>query len=325
MQLFTYGRIHVTPRHVTTDVTLEKLLQGTHARVYSGRPPSRGFAALRWSEEDEAAPRVDRSNPGKPSLITIDDRRVLIARLFIDREDRRLFRVVGGEFENLPAERRYELDAIDVMVIEDTSLLVFIATKDADDVAIVLNRLRAASEEEDDWQASAELPHIAPTSDLLLWLLYRQEKRGGQLAPGLEIVDYRSLSCESKTGRLTRSLRGVALDRGDILCAVADGQEVGPAKVAFYDKSIGLVADLFWLMDGTFDVHRNGTEYDEVEGMDAVGRAELGLRSTLDVTTRLLPGVHRAYQADTAWRETERKAFRSDCATRVACRYGSSG
>lgn len=320
MQGFTYGHLKVTVAHADTGLEIALLREGMARRSYSGHPPSRGWAALRWRDEQGEAPKLVRSSPGTPSIETISDEEVLLARLYLDRENTALRRRMSVHFEDMPARARYELDAIDVLVRDANGLQIFLATHDSDDVQIVLNELRRSAHavrDDLEWSVRLDRPPLIPESDLFLWMLYRWDRHNGRLGKGLRLTAFNSLSARNTLGGITRSLRGIDLDRIDTLGAAAEGHELGPGKFVIYDRRLGLVADMFLLLDGTFDLYRRGTEYDE----GPLDRAELGLRATIDVATSTLPRLRSAYSADKDWASSERSKFTLDCNRAIIDRY----
>jgi hypothetical protein len=315
MQCFTYGHLKITTAHVDTSTSLRSLRDGMRSSTYPSRVPGRGWAALRWKTEVETPPSISRTNPGEPSIETINDERLLLARFYIDRENRTLLRQVGPAFEDMPAGVRYIADSVDVIVRQSDSLDVFISTHDEDDVQIILGRLRQAGDSED-WSVTGPV-NATPDSDLFLWMIERWTVGNGKLAKDLVLVDFSSVSTRSHEGKITRSLRGIDLDRVDTLGAVADDHYLGPAKFVLYDKTVGMTADLFLLLDGTFDIYRRSTEYDD-EPLDG---STLGIRSAVDITTGVLPKLHAAHAADKEWVKDRRAKFQKRCARRLHTRF----
>lgn len=151
------------------------------------------------------------------------------------RLDRDLQRRMGANFADMSAEAKYLEDAIDVLILEeeDDDFVMLIATHDQDDVTSVFSQVRAAArlvEEDADWNVVRNLPELTPESDLFLWMIYKWARHDGKLSKDLEIIAYNTLSARNANGGVTRSLRGIDLERIDTLGAVAEDQVLGPAS-----------------------------------------------------------------------------------------------
>lgn len=317
MGFLTFGHLNLTAARVQTDVDITELRDGMRQHRYSGAPPTRGWAALRWRNEQEEAPRLDRTNPGEPAIEDFGEHRVLLARLFIDRENRALRRSVGGrQFDGFAATVRFNVQAVDVAVIKGDGLYVFIASHDPDDVKAVFSALKEAADGNGDWSVGP-MPKLEPSSDLYLWMLYRWHDKNGHLTPSLKIVEFRTLSTRDSLGHIIRSLSGIDLTRVDTLGAAAEAHDLGPAKFVVVDTQVGIRADLFFLLNGTFDIHRSGTEY-EIGPLD---KALLGIYATIDVATRVLPRLHNAHASDKEWRTSTRAKFVDECRQALADRF----
>lgn len=318
MPFFTYGAIHVTPALLSASVELESIAEALGEALYSGAIPSSGWAAIRIQDEADARPNLRRSSPGKPTVIELGGLPVLLARLFVDRPRT----IQAADAAGLALEARFTLDAIDVVILppaRGSTFRVFVASKDPQDMDIVSGALKSALAAEDMIGFTPTPVETLPDPDFFLWLLHRLVHENGKLSDRMTIVEYRTVSATESPGRITRSLGGVDIDRTDVLGSIADGHPFGPAKFVVFDTQTSLVADLFVLADGTFDVYRQGTYYDDDEGPR--GRSFLGVRSAIDVGTDLLPHLFHEHDQDLTWRESRRDAFRAECRKKLADRY----
>jgi hypothetical protein len=312
----THGHLNLTARRIITDTTIDDLRDRMRERIYSGNPPARGWAAVRWRNEGEDPPRRDRTNPGSPMVEDFGDYRVLLARLFVDCLNRTLLTSVGNkDFGGMRPDLRFTVEAFDVAVIDGDSLHVLIASHNDDGVATILGELRLAADAGEDWEVGT-MPKIEPTSDLYLWMLYRWHASKGALSPTLKVVEFRTLTARDALDHVGRQLSGIDLTRVDTLGAAADAHSLGPAKFVLWDKQVGIRADLFLLLNGTFDVHRSGTEYD----LGPMDKPQLGIHAALDVATRVLPRLHNAHARDKHW-PTIRPRFVDECRKVLADRF----
>lgn len=309
MGFLTYGHLHVTARRIETELPLDDLREHLLRKQYSGNAPTRGWAGISWRTEGEDGPKLDRTNPGRPTIEDFGEYRILLARLYSDQINKALLRKLGKNFEGLSVNQRFDVVATDVLVIEGRSLYVFIASHESTEVSAVLAELRASASATADAWTVGELPKINPSSDLYLWMLYRWHAFNGNLSPTLQIVEFNTLSTRDAQDHIIRSLSGIDLTRVDTLGAAAEAHELGPAKFVLVDKQTGLRADLFLLRNGTFDIHRGNTEYDGIP----LDKAQLGIYATLDVATKVLPRLHNAHKNDGKWPTEARPKFVKEC------------
>ncbi|MGK2956231.1 MAG: hypothetical protein ACSLFI_11255 [Solirubrobacterales bacterium] len=224
----------------------------------------------------------------------------------IDKAFRR--NMTDAQWEGFPGSTRYATFLVDIALVrQKKALLLLVASHDDDEIARVLAALGTAAGGLGDWSVTGQTG-LTPPRDLFMWLIYKGHTGGGSLTTELKLSDIRSAQAESPDGKTLRAYRGVDLDRVEIAAPIARGYEIGPAKIVLYDAKLKLEADINYLLDGSFDLHRSESGYNS----GPMPGPRFGVRASIDVATVMLPKLVRAYSNDSAWAAARTK-FRGDC------------
>lgn len=312
MGQLTWGHLHLTAYHVDTDISLRRLHKALSDATYPNHQPAPGWGHVDWERDDDGARDVInhlRQMPGLPSLHTVSGHKVLLARFMYDTIDKAFRRnMPEAHWDEFAPSTKYTTFLVDVVVVkQNDGLLLILATHDDDERDRTLSALGSAADGLGDWSVSG-LTGLTPPRDLFMWLIYRGHKGAGSLAPDLKLSDIRSAQVDRTDGKKMQAWRGVDLDRVEIAGPIAKGYDVGPAKIVLYDSKLKLLADINYLLDGSFDLHRNESAYDS----GPMPGPRFGVRATIEVATVMLPKLVNAYNNDSTWAH-ERSKFREEC------------
>lgn len=301
MTTFTFGPLALTTFELSTSLSLEELRTAMRRRRYKDEIPSRGWAGVDWSADNEAAPVVDRTAPGSPDLVQMrleGSTPVLLGRhvrdVLRDGGPRVLPELTGGVL----AENRYEQRMIDVMIVAsevDGVFIVIVPTHDSAELTLIRKYLKALDPDE------AQLEEVVFYSEkergsFFLWLAVH-DLEDENVTPHISIKDFREISSTTPSGKRTRASEGVSFSALFSLAVIAEGHELGPVKVVVEDRQHGILPDIQLLNDGTVTVHKTNSMFDE----GPLKRGEKGLRLCHYVATSLVPAMVEAFQSDKTW------------------------
>jgi len=324
MKLLTVGRLMISPVQVAVGGDAPSLsdLEGMiNDQLYPGAPVARGWGGTLVGSGEEDGPQEliqRRSDPGSAALYELDGREFILARFLYDRPRAGLARDFGPEeLQEFGARRTHELFGIDcVFLPEDEGFGVLVNTRNEREVVgSIYPALRKLVGDDRDVTVRAH-PGFVPDPDLFLWLLYRLDGRQ-EIGQSLDLDSIRSLNSHDGLDRNIRFLDAVALDRAAVLSEVMNpDRQFGPAKFAVTHAELGLTADLFLDLEGTFDVHVSRSFFHDDDEDDAT-RPWFGPLLVHSVATTVLPGLYRAHQEDGAWTSQQRSEFRASCRERL--------
>lgn len=302
MRLFTWGRINVTPLYVATSEDLTSVRD--RLRAASGTDDA-SWGGIRLEAENESQPEPLNLKPGRPAFLRLPDGSQVLAARYLKRVPNKklLKHLSADDADGLSDSARYTTYPVDVLAIKQNSFIILIASTDEQEVAEVFDLLKNSAGA--DWKiARPPKEYKAISSDFFLWLLAKWDA-GSDLAPALKLVSYDQVQTSRSAGGRLSVLEGVDLNRLEVLGAVTERHDLGPATLAVRDESLKLTAELRLNLDGSFAVHRGSSFYDT----PIRGHADFGLQLVRDTSTLVLPKLFSAYTKDTTWHGSGRDAF----------------
>jgi hypothetical protein len=327
MPTFTTSQLHVSSMRLWGEFTLQELAEQLNRKKPSHALLEGGWASLNDEgsnikvlnaappESDvEILPEVSSSDTDGSTTVLYPER--LVARYYYFTERK-------GLAEANPASSNLELHevtAIDICIsrINSKECLLLASTSNTGEAKKhPLNKLLLSAQSLDS-KARIEVdssPIGLPSADLYLWLLVRARDNPA-LDSSTEIRSIEAVHGQDHAYRKTVLNDDVSFDRPGFLIAVAEGDELGPAKLTLVDSAgNSRVCFQLW-QSGRFHVITSATHYaDEVE--TAVWR----LKSVFDLTYRFIPLMIQAHEVDSAWHKTVRTEEIRQAAELLAERY----
>lgn len=317
MATFTTRFLNVTSARIRGSFALEDL-----ARHLNRSRPDHGLLEGGWASIDDEHSNLGILNAAPPvSEVQVlpaegDFPERLLARYyyFAERKGLREARPDASEAE------LHELAAIDVLISPHRSgdFLLLVSTRD---VAAArrhpLKKLELVLEALD-VEAKIDLeqsPLRLPGSDTYLWLMVKA-RDSRNIDSNIEIRDIEAVHGQDSAYRVTVLNNSVSFDRPGFLIAVAEGDELGPAKLTLYDASSNARITFNVWPSGAFSVVTGATYYPDI--MDT---ATWRLQAVCDVSYRLIPTVVAAYEQDSTWRSEVRAREIRAAAEALVARY----
>lgn len=310
MPTTTIGHVSVTPIRIETSASLLELRDAARKARYKGPAPAEGWGSVH--EADELVGRSLRGRPkesGETELLGESDfhPEQFRARLFWDEVDRKALSIFG---ESGDANLLNVFQATDVTLSqthEDGVLLGLLGLRTEaqikNNVLPALRRL-LLSVDEDAMIYADSSPVDFGDDDFFLWLLYRYH-HSPVVTNDTVLTSVRSINSQDVYYRGATINQGADLDRPELLALIGGATtRFGPAKLTLVDSILSLELDMELRADGGFSAFVGRSSYDP-----ELDRAAKGLQLVQDIAYKVIPGLKEAYDADGAWRSSDRAAF----------------
>lgn len=214
----------------------------------------------------------------------------------------------------------HEVAAIDVAIskISENESLLLVSTRNLSDARKYPLKKLLLMLQSIDGNARIETensPIALPSPDLYLWLMVKARDTQS-IDSRTEIRSIEAVHGQDSAYRVTVLNDVVSFDRPGFLIAVAEGDELGPAKVTLYD-SVDNVKICFTLwQSGMFSVITGSTYYP-----DEVDNATWRLRAVFDLAYHLIPRMIEAHRVDQNWNKVVRPKEIREAAEALVKRY----
>lgn len=315
MPVVTHGRISVAPMRVTTDFSLESVLDILKADKPDAAKLSPGWGSLGDDVSLLGEPGGRAPHAGTPGLVEGDDLLPtrIEARAYWWEVDREVLRYVGAQDRRAPMR----LTAADVFISTeaDGQLQVLVSTRNEHQIKAYVKPMLDDVFDPDAGNASVHLDTSAMdliNPSFFLWLLYRSQK-DPQIDDDLSIEDMRAAnSVDSKT-RATQVSRGVGMDRGEVLALVMQPTTTfGPVKVLLRDTTSGMQIDCEIAHRGEFGLIKKETKF-LAAAPPEVSDEYRNVLFVLTYAHQIYPRLVEAWQNDTSWEQGGEANFREEC------------
>ncbi|MFF7684126.1 hypothetical protein ACFZA2_15365 [Microbacterium sp. NPDC007973] len=158
-------------------------------------------------------------------------------------------------------------------------------------------------------------PLRLPGGDTFLWLLVKA-RDSRMIDANIEIRDIEAVHGQDSVQRVTVLNNSVSFDRPSFLIAVAEGDELGPAKLTLYDGAANVRISFRVWPSGAFSVVTGSTYYPDI--MDT---ATWRLQAVYDISYRFIPILVATYVSDQEWRTEIRAREIRAAAEALVARY----
>ncbi len=315
MSYFTYMRLNVTAYEVGEVLALDALLDAMKVHQYDTSDlPGRGWAGMSTADV-KGEPTTPPLSPGAPASVTLHGRQCVIARCAFDATNQSLVRAVGSDrFDEYPERDRYALKTVDVIAtsFESSTLILVASTQERflspfrELTRMTLNTLGSDA-------TFTRSPLLDLDANFFLWLFYKWDQEDGHISDTLQVTELYDLRTVDRNETKYRTWGGDAIDTNlpNLMVAVGDNHNLGPAKLAVFHQAIDLSIDLHLRLASEFSVLRESTEYTDL----SLPGAELGVRATLDTSLVVIPELRAAWEAEKDW-PIRSVNYRTECRER---------
>ncbi|WP_146086907.1 MULTISPECIES: hypothetical protein [unclassified Rathayibacter] len=302
MPTFTSKRLNVLPASAIARTDLATLL-----RAMSAQPPSHSSLRGGWASTVDLQSNLGVLNaappPSVPEIVpaTAQYPERLLARYyyFVENAKAREARPTAS------AQEISVLQAIDVLISAEgpNKFLVLFSSRTMAELAPkIFKSLRQLFLEADEdallTTRTSSLDFDQP--DLFLWLA-RRARDNPSLDGDTELRMIEAMSGQDHSSRLTVISNGVDFDRPAFLTAVAEVEQLGPAKIAMVDTRLDARLHLELWPNGSFSVITSKTHYRNI-----VDSRTERLQSVFDLAYTIIPKVVSIYRGDEEWQRSGR-------------------
>lgn len=312
MPTFTTSLLNVSPMRLWGEFSLEDM-----AEQLNRKKPNHALLEGGWASINDQGSNIRVLNAAPPEsdveifpeesvLDSSGNKQVLFPKRLVARYYYFIER--KGLLEAKPAASDLELHevaAIDISIsrIDNKSCLLLVSVGGHQEAKkhplkkLLLSAIALDAKARIETESS---PIELPSADLYLWLLVRARDNPA-LDPTTEIRSIEAVHGQDHAYRKTLLNDDVSFDRPGFLIAVAEGDELGPAKLTLTD-SAGNSRICFQLWrSGRFNVITSSTHY-----ADEVDTAVWRLRSVFDLAYRFIPLMVKTHQLDSNWHNNVR-------------------